>query len=64
MAHRVTLISGDGIGPEVTRAARAVLERSGVQFEPTAGNAPDTADPSVGTLAVAEAILGAMDAAR
>ena len=34
--HRVTLIPGDGIGPEVTRAARAVLEASGaaVEFEP------------------------------
>jgi isocitrate dehydrogenase (NAD+) len=32
----VTLISGDGIGPEVTAAARAVVEASGaaVEFEP------------------------------
>ena len=34
--HRVTLISGEGIGPEVTAAARAVVEasRAGVEFEP------------------------------
>jgi isocitrate dehydrogenase (NAD+) len=34
--HRVTLIPGDGIGPEVTSAARAVVEASGadVAFEP------------------------------
>ena len=34
--HRVTLIPGDGIGPEVTSAARAVVEASGaaVEFEP------------------------------
>jgi isocitrate dehydrogenase (NAD+) len=34
--HRVTLIAGDGIGPEVTSAARAVVEASGanVEFEP------------------------------
>jgi isocitrate dehydrogenase (NAD+) len=34
--HRVTLIAGDGIGPEVTAAARAVVEASGakVEFEP------------------------------
>ena len=34
--HRITLIPGDGIGPEVTSAARAVVEASGaaVQFEP------------------------------
>ena len=33
--HRVTLVSGDGIGPEVTAAARAVVEASGaaVEFE-------------------------------
>ena len=33
--HRVTLVSGDGIGPEVTGAARAVVEASGaaVEFE-------------------------------
>ncbi|HYC48167.1 MAG TPA: isocitrate/isopropylmalate dehydrogenase family protein [Burkholderiales bacterium] len=34
--HRVTLIPGDGIGPEVTAAARAVVEASGaaIEFEP------------------------------
>ena len=31
--HRVTLIPGDGIGPEVTDAARTVLEASGAQLE-------------------------------
>jgi isocitrate dehydrogenase (NAD+) len=33
MAHRVTLIPGDGIGPEVSEAARLVLEATGVQIE-------------------------------
>jgi isocitrate dehydrogenase (NAD+) len=33
MAHRVTLIPGDGIGPEVSAAARRVLEATGVAFE-------------------------------
>ena len=33
MAHRVTLLAGDGIGPEVTGAARAVVEASGVPIE-------------------------------
>jgi isocitrate dehydrogenase (NAD+) len=33
MAHRVTLIPGDGIGPEVSEAARVVLEATGVEFE-------------------------------
>jgi isocitrate dehydrogenase (NAD+) len=33
MAHRVTLIPGDGIGPEVSEAARLVVEATGVQIE-------------------------------
>src|SRR5215467_5104210 len=32
-SHKVTLIPGDGIGPEVTRAAVRVLEATGVKFE-------------------------------
>src|ERR1700751_6360569 len=33
MAHRVTLIPGDGIGPEVTKAVVRILEATGVKFE-------------------------------
>ena len=33
MAHKVTLIPGDGIGPEVTEAAVRILEASGVKFD-------------------------------
>ncbi len=33
MAHAVTLIPGDGTGPEITEATRRVLEATGVQFE-------------------------------
>jgi isocitrate dehydrogenase (NAD+) len=33
MAHRVTLIPGDGIGPELTEATRRVLEATGVDFD-------------------------------
>src|SRR5947199_6774652 len=33
MTHRVTLIPGDGTGPELTEAARRVLEATGVAFE-------------------------------
>lgn len=32
MAHAVTLISGDGTGPEITEATRRVLEATGVEF--------------------------------
>src|SRR5215217_3155645 len=33
MAYRVTLIPGDGIGPEVSEAARRVLDATGVPIE-------------------------------
>jgi isocitrate dehydrogenase (NAD+) len=33
MAHRVTLIPGDGIGPELTEATGRVLEATGVEFD-------------------------------
>jgi isocitrate dehydrogenase (NAD+) len=33
MAHRVTLIPGDGTGPELTEATRRVLEATGAGFE-------------------------------
>ena len=33
MAHRVTLVPGDGIGPEVTEAARLVADASGVKID-------------------------------
>jgi isocitrate dehydrogenase (NAD+) len=33
MAHRVTLIPGDGIGPELAEATRRVLEATGIAFD-------------------------------
>src|SRR6202023_937218 len=33
VAHRVVLIPGDGIGPQLTEATRRVLEATGVEFE-------------------------------
>lgn len=33
MAHKVTLIPGDGIGPEITAATRRVVDSSGVAIE-------------------------------
>src|SRR5438132_12426109 len=32
MAYAITLIPGDGTGPEITEATRRVLEATGVQF--------------------------------
>ena len=33
MAHRITLIPGDGTGPELTEATRRVLEATGVDLD-------------------------------
>ncbi len=33
MPCRITLLPGDGIGPEVTQATVIVLEATGVEFE-------------------------------
>src|SRR2546425_11534656 len=33
MAHRVTLIPGEGIGPEVSQAARRIIDAAGVSIE-------------------------------
>ncbi|MDP2935247.1 MAG: isocitrate/isopropylmalate dehydrogenase family protein [Dehalococcoidia bacterium] len=33
MPHRITLIPGDGIGPELSQATRRVLEATGIVFE-------------------------------
>jgi isocitrate dehydrogenase (NAD+) len=33
MAHRITLIPGDGIGPELAEATRRVLDATGIEFE-------------------------------
>jgi len=32
LGHNITLIPGDGVGPEITEATRRVLEATGVQF--------------------------------
>jgi isocitrate dehydrogenase (NAD+) len=33
VAHRVTFIPGDGVGPELSEATRRVLEATGIEFE-------------------------------
>jgi isocitrate dehydrogenase (NAD+) len=33
LAYRITLIPGDGVGPELTEATRRVLEATGVEFD-------------------------------
>ena len=49
MAHRVTLIPGDGIGPEVTQAARRVVEATGVKIEWEVAEAGSAAIRASGT---------------
>src|SRR5438552_11187285 len=46
MKHHVTLIPGEGIGPEVSTATRRILEASGVEiaWEEVSGRAGDSAD--------------------
>jgi isocitrate dehydrogenase (NAD+) len=49
MAHRVSLIPGDGIGPEVTDAARLVADATGVSFEWEVVDAGEKAIKASGT---------------
>ncbi len=49
MAHRVTLIPGDGIGPELTEAARRVLDATGIEFEWEVQEAGEATIASEGT---------------
>ncbi len=56
MTYRVTLIPGDGIGPEVTRAAVVVAESTGVSFDWEIAEAGEKAIREVGT-PLPEAVL-------
>jgi len=49
MPHRVTLIPGDGVGPEVTEAAKRVLEATGVGFAWDIGVIGEQAQSQFGT---------------
>src|SRR5436190_3241988 len=49
MAHRVTLIPGDGIGPELAEATRRVLDATGIGFEWEVEEAGEATIASEGT---------------
>ncbi len=49
MSHNITLIPGDGIGPEVTEATRRVLEATGVSFNWDVVNAGADVQDELGT---------------
>lgn len=50
MKHTITLIPGDGVGPEVVEAARRVLEATGVEFQWEVVNAGASALEKEGSL--------------
>ena len=43
MRHRITLIPGDGIGPEVTRSVLQIIDAAGVQVDWEREDAGETA---------------------
>ena len=49
MPYKVTLIPGDGIGPEITTATQQVLEASGVEFDWDIGIVGEKAVKQFGT---------------
>jgi isocitrate dehydrogenase (NAD+) len=49
MPHRITLIPGDGIGPELAEATRRVLEATGIAFEWEVQEAGEATIASEGT---------------
>ena len=49
MRHKVTLIPGDGTGPEVTKATERALEATGVEFEWDIGMIGEKALDTLGT---------------
>ena len=49
MAYNVTLIPGDGVGPEVTEATKRVLEATGVKFKWDIGEVGSYAMEKYGT---------------
>lgn len=50
MIHEITLIPGDGVGPEVVEAAKRVLEATGVKFKWDLAYAGETAQQKFGSL--------------
>lgn len=62
MAHRIAVIPGDGIGPEVIEAAVAVLEATGVPLEFTHYEAGDRCLATRGVALPEETLRGALEA--
>ena len=56
MTHKITLLPGDGIGPEVADAARQVIEAAGVQVEWEVISAPIEGGKRTGEFPRAQAV--------
>ena len=56
MAYQIVLIPGDGIGPEVTAAARRVVEAAGVAVEWQVAQAGQVALDTLGSPLPAETL--------
>ncbi len=63
MAHLVTLIPGDGIGPEVAEAAARAVEAGGAEIEWERGNAGLSALPEYGQL-LPDDVLASLEVTR
>ena len=59
MVHQITLIPGDGIGPEITEATRRVLEATGVAFQWEIAQVGEAAQQECGEL-LPEAVLASV----
>lgn len=57
MSHRVTLIPGDGIGPELAEATTRVLDATGIGFEWETVLAGEATIATTGTAAFADAVI-------
>ena len=57
VAHSVTLIPGDGIGPEVAQSARAIVAASGAAVEWELAEAGMRIGEQTGTRRMTEAIV-------
>ena len=64
MPYRVTLIPGDGIGPELAEATRRVLDASGVAFAGSLRNRTAAARAWVGVRATSQGGTGSPWATR
>ena len=62
MAHRVVLVPGDGVGPEVVDASRRAVEATGVRIEWDVHQAGQVARDAVGSPLPPDTVMAIRDA--